>query len=228
MKKKLLLGVALATLLVAGIATYSWAATSSDSQTLNACVANNGTIRLVAVPSDCQKNEQAISWNTTGPAGPQGPAGTAGATGPAGPAGSAAANPDTAVGTVQITAQKEGTIGPFALEAFSHEISVPRDPSSGLPTGKRVHQPIVITKQLDKSTPLLLEALVSNENLSQVLIGLDEGGTEVATIELTNASISDYQAHGTDETWSFTYQKITWTWIDGGISATDDWEAPVS
>ena len=26
----------------------------------------------------------------------------------------------------------------------------------------------------------------------------------------------------------FTYQKIEWTWVDGGITASDDWEAPVS
>ena len=26
---------------------------------------------------------------------------------------------------------------------------------------------------------------------------------------------------------SFVYQKITWTWEDGGITAEDDWETPV-
>jgi type VI protein secretion system component Hcp len=31
----------------------------------------------------------------------------------------------------------------------------PRDPASGLPTGKRSPTPIVITKQIDKSTPSL-------------------------------------------------------------------------
>ena len=31
----------------------------------------------------------------------------------------------------------------------------PRDPASGLPTGKRMHKPFVITKELDKATPLL-------------------------------------------------------------------------
>ena len=25
---------------------------------------------------------------------------------------------------------------------------------------------------------------------------------------------------------TFTYDKIAWTWVDGGISAEDDWEAP--
>lgn len=26
---------------------------------------------------------------------------------------------------------------------------------------------------------------------------------------------------------SFVYQKITWTWEDGGITSEDDWETPV-
>ena len=91
-----------------------------------------------------------------------------------------------------------------------------------------MHKPISITKQLDATTPLLLNALVNNENLTSVLIGLLRDGKQVATIKLTNASISDYVANGGNETWSFTYQKITWTWVDGGITAQDDWEAPVS
>jgi type VI secretion system secreted protein Hcp len=91
-----------------------------------------------------------------------------------------------------------------------------------------MHKPISITKQLDATTPLLLNALVNNENLTSVLIGLMRNGQQVATIKLTNANISDYVANGGNETWSFTYQKITWTWVDGGITAQDDWEAPVS
>ncbi len=33
------------------------------------------------------------------------------------------------------------------------EIVSPRDPASGLPTGKRMHKPFVITKELDKMSP---------------------------------------------------------------------------
>lgn len=27
---------------------------------------------------------------------------------------------------------------------------------------------------------------------------------------------------------AFTYQEITWTWMSGGITANDNWEAPVA
>ncbi len=58
------------------------------------------------------------------------------------------------------------------------------------------------------------------------------------TVELTNANISAIQAKMANnrhpklmklpeyEEISFTYQKICWTWTDGGISAEDDWETP--
>jgi len=39
--------------------------------------------------------------------------------------------------------------------AFEQEIVSPRDAASGLPTGKRQHKPFVITKELDKSSPVL-------------------------------------------------------------------------
>jgi hypothetical protein len=35
------------------------------------------------------------------------------------------------------------------------EIVSPRDSASGLPTGKRQHKPLTITKELDRSSPLL-------------------------------------------------------------------------
>jgi type VI secretion system secreted protein Hcp len=232
MRTKLMLGVVLVVLACAGAGTYAWAgASATETQTLNACVSNDGTLRLVAVAGACRRNEDPVSWNTVGPQGAQGAQGAQGVQGPqgvAGPAGSSAADPDGLTGTALITGQKSGALPAVQLTGSSHEIVSPRDPASGLPTGKRMHKPFTITKVLDKATPMLLSALVTNENLTKVKLTLQEGGKDVATVELTNANLADYQAHGTSETWSFTYQKITWTWLDGGITASDDWEAPVS
>ena len=73
-------------------------------------------------------------------------------------------------------------------------------------------------------------ALTQNENLTTVTITLWAPGTTTpeATIKLTNANIVDHSQDGTTESISFTYQKITWTWMDGDITSEDDWEAPVS
>jgi type VI secretion system secreted protein Hcp len=232
MRRKLALGVALVALAGAGLATYGWAA-STDTQTINACVNDEGKLRLVPAVSACKTAETPLSWNTVGPAGPAGPAGAQGPAGPAGKDGTSSstpADPDSVAGTIAVTGARQGSFSttPISITGVSHEIVSPRDPASGLPTGKRQHKPFVIVKQLDKSTPLFLNALVTNETLTSVLIGLLRNGQQVATIKLTNASIADYTDHGDTEHWSFTYQKIEWTWLDGGITASDDWEAPVS
>jgi type VI secretion system secreted protein Hcp len=237
MRRKLVFGVGFVALVVAGFATYAWAA-SSAGQTINTCVNNDGNLRLVPAVSNCRRAETPLSWNTVGPAGPQGLPGVQGPTGAAGPAGrdgrdatsSDPPDPDSVAGTVMITGAKQGAFSttPIALTGLSHEIISPRDPASGLATGKRQHKPIVFTKQLDSTTPLLLSALVTNETLTSVLIGLLRNGQQVATIKLTNASVADYTDHGDTEHWSLTYQKIEWTWVDGGITASDDWEAPVA
>lgn len=41
---------------------------------------------------------------------------------------------------------------------FDQEIVSPRDAASGLPTGKRQHKPFFITKELDKSSPMMRES----------------------------------------------------------------------
>src|SRR5580698_3090421 len=72
-------------------------------------------------------------------------------------------------GDVPAKAPGAGTIECFG---YSDEIISPRDPASGLPTGKRMHKPITITTHFDSSTPLLLEAMYTNENLTSVKLDL--------------------------------------------------------
>ena len=48
------------------------------------------------------------------------------------------------------------------------------------------------------------------------------------TIELLNANIASIdEGFPNTENISFTYQRIIWTWTEGGITAEDDWETPV-
>ena len=63
--------------------------------------------------------------------------------------------------------------------------------------------------------------------------------TQFYTIKLTNAQVAgirfemmnnkypENMKHPEYERIEFTYQKIEWTWEDGGIQAEDDWETPV-
>jgi type VI secretion system secreted protein Hcp len=139
---------------------------------------------------------------------------------------------------------QKGREGQIAVFSTTHEIVSPRDIATGQATGKRQHKPLLITKELDKSTPILAKMLVTNEVLSEVTLRFwrpsPMGGQEQQyfTVKLTNASIASIKlvqpstVHADQRTLpdyeevSFTYQKIEWTWVDGGITASDDWLAP--
>jgi type VI secretion system secreted protein Hcp len=159
---------------------------------------------------------------------------------------------------VTIKGQKQGQIkgdvtqkgreGTILGQSFSHEVLSPRDAASGLPTGKRMHKPLMFTTPWGSATPRLYTALFNNENLTSVELRFwrapesPAGAAEVQfmTITLTNASISDIQSRVLDITdptlskkpeyldLSFTYQKIQITYTEGNITATDDWTAPVT
>jgi type VI secretion system secreted protein Hcp len=140
-------------------------------------------------------------------------------------------------GAIKGSVTQKGREGAIKIEMASHEIVSPRDAASGLPTGKRQHKPFVITKKIDKSTPLLNSMLVNNENIPEWKLEVydSQGGKtdqHVYTVKLTNANIASIKMVTDDdgslrEVITFTYQKIEWTWVDGGIMAMDDWEAPV-
>ena len=138
----------------------------------------------------------------------------------------------------------KGREGSIAVFAVAHEIVSPRDAASGLPTGKRQHKPLTITKEIDKASPLLFKSLVTNETLTEVVLKFyapNAAGIEVNNyiIKLTNATIvsidTDMQDNKIEpgsklpvlEEASFVYQKIEWTWVDGGITTSDNWLATV-
>ena len=128
---------------------------------------------------------------------------------------------------------------------FSVETTSPRDPATGLPTGKRQHKPIEITKEWDASSPQLFTALVTNENLKNVLfefVKTDPAGKEFVyyTVTLTNAAVSNlrsyldltdksgdpFDAHELEDV-SFVFQKIEIENKEAKTAASDDWTSPV-
>ena len=148
-------------------------------------------------------------------------------------------------GDIKGSVTQKGREGKLMIIAFNHEVVSPRDAASGLPTGKPQHKPISVTKEADKATPLLYSALVNNEQITTWKLEFWEPSSTGAekqfyTIELENASIAGIRAemlnnkypenmqHREREHIAFCYQKITWTYVDGGVTAQDDWESPVA
>jgi len=128
-------------------------------------------------------------------------------------------------------------------QAAHHTVLTPRDIQTGLPTGKRQHQPFKVTKEIDKLTPKIYHALCTGEQLSDVTFKyyiISPQGTETNyyTVKLVDAIIvevthwvpnchdSSMSQFRHEEDVSYTYRHIEWTWEDGGIMATDDWTTP--
>ena len=146
-------------------------------------------------------------------------------------------------GDIKGSVIQKGRENKIMVIAADHGVAFPVSSSSGGGVGKRVHQPFVITKELDKSSPLLYNALISNENITEWELqfwtaGLKAGAgagkeTQHYTVKLTNARISsihfvmpnnkvaELSKLNEYEEVAFTYEKIEWVWTDGNISAID-------
>jgi type VI secretion system secreted protein Hcp len=98
----------------------------------------------------------------------------------------------------------------------------------------------MITKEVDKSSPILYRMLVSNERVKDFRLDFwqpSAAGKEVQhyTIRLTNARIVSIKSemlnnkypenmqHKEREHISFAYDTISWTIQDGGITTSANW-----
>ena len=137
-------------------------------------------------------------------------------------------------------AGREKTILVYGI---NHELEIPRDTHTGLPTGQRIHHPFVITKHVDPASPLLYQACASGEQMKSWEIEyyrINEKGQEelyftVALEEAILVSMKHYKPmtflpenkpyHDMEEI-MFTYSKITWSHKTANKEAVDDWKAP--
>lgn len=146
-------------------------------------------------------------------------------------------------GAIEGSTTQEGREGTILIEATVHDVKIPRDRQTGLPTGKRVHDPLTVTKTYDKASPKLYQALVTGERFSDVTIKwyrINETGSEehYFTHTLEDAIIVAMKAWMPNcldpateslshmEDVSFTYTKIKWTWEVDGIESEDSWQVP--
>jgi len=141
---------------------------------------------------------------------------------------------------IQGSVVEKGFEGAVALSSFSWGVSQPASSHSGLATGKRQYEPIRFIKQIDKSSPILAKHCATGQHIPKAVLYVRRpnanGGLETYyKIEFEDCLITSVRA-GVDldsdgrselvEEFTITFKKITWTWIDGGITAEDDWEAP--
>ncbi len=126
--------------------------------------------------------------------------------------------------------------------AVEHEVEVPTDKMTGKITGNRIHGPFTFTKEIDKASVPIIQALVTGETIKKLTahfwtITPEGKEAELYTIVLEDAQICadeldlpNIKEQGgllTEEV-SLRYSMITWTFLDGNLTATDSWLSPVS
>jgi type VI secretion system secreted protein Hcp len=147
-------------------------------------------------------------------------------------------------GAIDGSCDIKGNEKKILVQATEQLVHIPVSPQTGMATGTRVHGSLMILKAIDVSTPKLYQALTTGEAITEATleyVHIDpKTGQPVVyfTKKFENAvvvSIKDWtwncldadpskKAYGNMEEISFTYEKVTWTWADGGVTSSDSWK----
>ena len=121
--------------------------------------------------------------------------------------------PSVSEATVSKSSPK-ANIGSQSSGAGAGKVSTAREASSGMATGKRMHKPFVITKEMDKASPLLKEAFTSGQHFAEVDVDVAASGKtmhyKLTDVFISAVSVASMSSGGDRpmESISFTYQKI--------------------
>ncbi len=124
---------------------------------------------------------------------------------------------------------------------FESSVRTGREKGSGMSTGRRSYEPIVIRKRIDKATPILYRSLCNNEEVEATFkfyrpSPAGDGTTEqFYTIEIAGGRIASFKAVSPDcidpasasdpplEEISIIFENITWTFEPSGAAHHDSW-----
>ena len=129
-----------------------------------------------------------------------------------------------------------GREGSIEVKSLSHHLTIPTDRNTGKLTGTRIHTPILIQQEFDRTTPLLARAICRGVTLKSAEIKMyrtNEAGFEVEYFNmlLENVKVTGFTpglhpgvASGTHlENIEMRYETIQWKYTDGNIIFKDGW-----
>jgi type VI secretion system secreted protein Hcp len=126
---------------------------------------------------------------------------------------------------------------------YEQKVVTAREAGSGMATGRRQYEPLLIRKRIDKSSPLLMKALVENQKVDAVFkffrpSPTGDGTTQqFYTVTIKDGRVATMKQFNPDtivpatsteppmEEVSFVFHTINMTITDGGISHEDTWSA---
>lgn len=141
---------------------------------------------------------------------------------------------------VQGSVKIAGREGSVEIQEFNHELITPKDPLTSKVVGPRRHSPVTLIKEYDASSPYLYKFCKDGATLQSVEIiwyTVDNTGTEqeyfkhlledckISSVKaiMHNTKDPHYKDEGHREEVAISYSKITWTYVDGAITASDSW-----
>jgi hypothetical protein len=111
---------------------------------------------------------------------------------------SSAPSPDAASGMATTKKgydyyQAKSSFSVSASDNSVAEVLSPRDAASGMATGKRMHKPMTITKELDKSSPMLAESSTGSSSEATMAKGSGGGSgkVNVQDLSMTKVNVQD-------------------------------------
>ena len=126
---------------------------------------------------------------------------------------------------------------------YESGIKTAREAGSGMATGRRQYEPLLIRKRIDKASPLLAKALCENQVVDGTLKFFrpnptGDGTTEqFYTVAFKKGRIASMKqivpdtivpATSTEppmEELTFVFHTINWTFTNGGVTHEDTWDA---
>jgi len=124
---------------------------------------------------------------------------------------------------------------------YDQSVTTAREAGSGMATGRRQYNPLVIRKRIDKSSPLIAKALTNNEAIEGTFkffrpSPTGDGTTEqFYTVQIRQGRVATIKqvvpdtlvpATSTEpplEEVSFVFHTISWTYTNGGVTHEDTW-----
>ncbi len=135
-----------------------------------------------------------------------------------------------------------GREGDIEVLEFNHRVYLPTDRDDGSVTGTRKHDAVILHKAFDKSSALLFQRVCTGTTIPKIVINwyeITDQGEEKPYFqhELVNckiASVRSYMLNVKDRTKelfvhqeevTIRYQKISWTFLNGNLKHTDEWNS---
>lgn len=130
--------------------------------------------------------------------------------------------------------------GSIEVNGFVHNLRLPTDPFTGKITGTRQHSQLVFQKEFDSSSPYLMKAVATGQNLKSAEFKwyrINDAGQEVEyyNMFLENVRVvsvtplmhdikdPNKEKHNHLEMVELRYDKIIWKYCDGNLQVADSW-----